>query len=233
VIIERGQVDDPEIPVVEHLVELRLRLIYSLLTLAAGTALCYPFSAPLLSWLARPAGGLVFTAPTEAFMVRLKVAGAAGLLVSLPFVLNQAWLFVAPAMERRWKGVIRKVIPLSYVLFIGGAALAILVVVPAAMRFLLSYGTAEIKPLLTLSNYLEFVTQLAVSFGLVFQLPLVLFAANRAGLVAKDSLGAKRRYIYLGSFVAAAFLTPGPDIFSQLALALPAVVLFELTLLAL
>lgn len=223
--------DDPELPVVEHLIELRRRLIYSLCALAAASAASYRWSGEILSWLARPAGGLVFSAPAEAFYMRLKIAGAAGLVLTLPFVLHQAWLFVAPALERRMRPLALRLIPLSYVLFLLGASMALFVVVPAALKFLLSYGSEDVRPLLTLGAYLGFVVQLTVAFGVVFQLPLVLAFLNKAGIVSRAWLSAKRPYLYLGAFLGAALLTPGPDVFSQLALALPAVALLELTLL--
>lgn len=224
---------DPPQPLVEHLIELRKRLMVSLGILALGTGICYRWSGELLAWLARPAGTLYFNAPTDAFYTRVKAAVFAAVLLTAPLLLHQIWLFVARAVEPRLRAALWRLLPLSYLLFLGGASLGALVVVPAAMRFLLSFGSDEIRPLLTLSAYLEFVTSLSLAFGAVFQLPIVLFGLNRAGIVSRAVLSRHRRHIYVLSVAAAAFLTPGPDLFSQVALALPMVVLFELTLLTL
>jgi len=107
------------------------------------------------------------------------------------------------------------------------------VVVPAAMKFLLAFGSDDIRPLMTLSGYLGFVTSLALAFGVVFQLPIGLVLLNRLGLVSRQALRSRWRFVYLGAFILAGVLTPGPDVFSQVALALPGIVIFELTLLTL
>lgn len=226
------EIEDPPMPLVGHLAELRRRLIVSLLILGLGAAAVFRFSGALLSWLARPAGGLVFVAPAEAFYTRLQVALFGGLLLTLPLLLHQAWLFVARAMDRRWRRVTMILAPLSYLLFLAGTALSVFLVVPAALRFLLSYGSEGVRPLLSLSAYLEFVTGLSLAFGLVFQLPPALYALNRAGVLEGGRLRGLRGPIYVACFAAAALLTPGPDVVTQLLLGLPAVFLFELSLLA-
>jgi len=224
--------DDREMPLVEHLEELRRRLIISLCVFAACTAALWGASGTILTWLAEPAGGLVFLAPTEAFFTRLKVAMFGGFLLALPVVLYQAWAFTACAMGEGLRRTVTVLLPLSYLMFMGGAALSLFVVVPAALRFLTACGTGNVRPMLAVGSYVEFAAGLSLAFGVVFQLPLVLTALHRAGLVTKAMLADRRPYVYFGAFVAAAVLTPGPDVFSQLALALPALVLFELSLLA-
>lgn len=226
-------IEDPRQPLVEHLTELRRRLIVSLLLLAAGTAAAWNWSEQLLSWLVAPAAPLYFTAPTDAFYTRLKVAVFGGFLLTLPLLLHQAWLFIARALPARSRKTCLRLLPASYLLFMGGAALAVTVVVPAAMNFLLAFGSDEIRPWLALSSYLEFVTSLALAFGCAFQLPVVMVGLNRLGAVSRAGLSDKRRYVYLGAVTAAAVMTPGPDVISQLALFLPTIALFELTLFAL
>ena len=226
------ELEDREMTLVEHLDELRTRLIRALVAVALGTAVAWSWSGEFLSWLARPAGGLVFLAPTEAFFTRFKVAMLGGFLLALPVVLHQVWAFTARALGERVRRSISMILPVSYLLFIAGVVLAVVVVVPNAMRFLVAYGSADVKPLLSVASYMEFVSTLALAFGLVFQLPLVLLMLERLGIVTRAGLAAKRRVVYFAGFVAAAMLTPGPDVISQIALAVPIVVLFELSLLA-
>ncbi len=226
-----AEITDREMPLTEHLEELRRRLILCLLALAAGTALAWSWSGEFLSWLARPVGGLVFLTPTEAFFTRLKTAIYGGFLLTLPILLHQAWGFTAVAMGRGLKRALGSIVPASYVLFLFGVALSVFVVVPAAMRFLVAYGSADIRPMLTVSAYLEFITTLSLAFGAVFQIPLVLILLQKAGIVTREGLASRRRYVILGAFILGGALTPGPDIFSQVCLSIPVVILFEIALL--
>ena len=227
-----GERDAHPMPLVEHLAELQRRLLWSLLILAVGSIVVFHFSGVALAWLARPVGTLVFIAPTEAFYTRCRVAVFGGFALTLPLLLHQVWLFAARAVDQRWRGLLLCLAPLAYLLFLLGASLCLLVVVPAAMRFLLSYGAEGVRPMLTLSAYLDFVTGLALAFGAVFELPLVLYGLNRVGIIERRRVTTYRRQVWFLCFVGAAFLTPGPDMVSQIALAVPAVVLFELSLLA-
>lgn len=231
ILLEPPDLDDPPQPLVEHLVELRERLIWMLLFLAAGSAIVFHYSGAFIDWLARPVGHLVFVAPTEAFYTRLRIAVFGGFALTLPLQLHQLYLFVARALSRSWRATIAALVPASYLLFMLGAAISLYIVVPSAMKFLLSYGSEGLQPMLSLASYLDFVTGLTLAFGAVFQLPLVLLALNRAGIVGRSRLAEYRRHVYLLCVIAAAFLTPGPDPISQCALAVPAIILFEATLL--
>lgn len=216
---------------VEHLEELRTRLIRALVAVALGTGVCWAWTGEALTWLARPVGQLVFLAPAEAFFTRLKLALFAGFLLALPVVIFEAWAFTARALGERVRRAIAYLIPASFMLFLAGVALAVLVVVPAAVKFLLAYGTENVRPMMSAGEYVGFVGSLAVAFGAVFQLPLVLILLERVGIVGKRALVRQRRVVYFLGFVAAAMMTPGPDIVSQLALAVPIAVLFEVSLL--
>jgi sec-independent protein translocase protein TatC len=228
-----GEQEDRTMPLVEHLAELRARLIWSLAILGAGSLFVFHHSGEVLRWLAKPVGELVFVAPTEAFYTRCRVAVFGGFALTLPLLLHQAWLFAARALSREWRGLLLRLAPLAYVLFLLGSSICVFIVVPAAMKFLLSYGGEGLRPMLTLSSYLDFVTGLALAFGGVFELPLVLYALNRMGLLERGTVMRCRRQVWFLCFVGAAFMTPGPDPISQVALALPAMILFELTVLAL
>jgi len=217
--------------IVEHLAELRQRLIVSLAAVFIAAMIVWSWSTPILTWLARPAGSLVFLAPTEAFFVRLKVAFFAGLFLALPVVLYQAWAFTACAMGEGTRKIVLFILPVSYLLFLGGSALCLFVVVPAAVRFLAACGTENVRPMMAVGAYVDFVGAMTAAFGAMFQMPLALLFLQRGGFVTGAGLADKRPYVYVAIFTAAALLTPGPDVFSQLALALPMCALFELTLL--
>ena len=222
---------DREMSITEHLEALRNCLIVSLTAIFLGTAIVWSWSENFLTWMARPVGELIFLAPTEAFFTRLKVAMFGGFLLALPVVLHQAWSFVACAIGPETRKAVSLVLPVSYLLFVAGVALAVSFVVPNAIHFLVAYGSESIRPQLAVGAYLEFVMMLALAFGLVFQIPLALLFLHRAGLVTYPYLAEKRRYIYFGGAVAAAALTPGPDVISQIALGIPIILLFEISLL--
>ncbi len=219
-----------DLSMIEHLEEFRRRLLVCLAAVLVASAAVYSFSDGLLRWLARPVGSLVFIGPAEAFMARLKVSVYGGLFLAAPLVLYEAWGFVADGLLDGERRCLRWILPSSYVLFALGAGLGLAAVVPAAARFLMAYGSEDIRPLLSVNAYLSFAGAVTLAFGGVFQLPLILAFLEKAGLVRVSDLAAHRRHAYLGSFVLGALLTPGPDVFSQLLLALPTVVLFELSL---
>ena len=228
-----ARTEDPPVPLTEHLAELRRRLIVSLISIAAGAVVLFHWSGGLLELVAKPAGRLYFTAPRDAFMIRVMLSLFGGLILALPVVLLQIWGFVARALDQGWRAPLRLMVAASYVLFLGGAGLAYFVVLPAAMRFLRAYGSQSVQPLMAVDSYVGFAAALCVAFGAVFQLPLALIILNKAGIVSREFLKSKRSYAYVLAFLVGAFLTPGPDVFSQVALAIPTLVLFEITLLVL
>jgi sec-independent protein translocase protein TatC len=230
VVIVPELIEDPPMPFTDHLIELRQRIIYALVIWGAGSAIAFEFSDKLLDWLARPIGQLVFIAPAEAFHTRIKLALYGGILLTLPLLLHQVWLFTARAMNRAWRRRLLTMVPLSYGLFVAGVAVALYAVVPQAMKFFLSFGTEGVKPLITLNAYLSFVETLSLAFGAAFQFPLVLFILNWMGVLDKAQLVPLRRVIWFACFVFPALFTP--DVVGQVSLAVSTILLFELSLLA-
>ena len=229
-IARSGAVSDLPMPFAAHLNELRRRLINVALILATGAVLIFYFSNRILDYLARPVGTLIFISPLEAFHARLEVALAGGLVLTMPLLLRQAWLFLAPALSVGWRKTVLRMLPLSYLLFAAGASLGFFVVIPATLKFLLAFGTQSVRPMMTLGAYLGFVVKMTLAFGAVFQMPLVFYALNRAGIVERESFASYRKGVYFLCFVAGAFLSP--DVFAQFCIAIPSIVLFEITLLA-
>jgi len=230
-LFDPARIEDREMTLTEHLEALRRCLIICLVATFIGTVIVWSWSGDFLAWLAKPVGGLIFLAPTEAFFTRFKVAAFGGFLLALPVILHQIWSFTACAIGEDLRRGTLLVLPASYLLFLSGVGLAIFFVIPNAVRFLMAYGSDQVQPMFAVGAYLEFVTMLGLAFGFVFQIPLVLLFLNRAGIVSYEMLASKRRYIYFAGVVMAALLTPGPDVISQIALAVPTVLLFEASLL--
>ncbi len=173
----------------------------------------------------------MFTGPTEAFFIHIKVAMTVGGILALPVWIYHLWRYIGRALGVKERTLVVGILPWGIALFFLGMAIAIFVVVPAAMRFLLSYSSPTLKPMISLSEYLSFLFWMILGFGLFFQMPLVIVTLARFGLVDPATFVKYRRHMIVAIFVAAAALTPGPDIVSQLVLAIPSYLLFEISLL--
>ena len=237
---EEESLDATKAPLLDHLIELRRRLLLSFATLGATFAVCLYFARPIFAFLVQPllAAGqdrLIYTAVFEAFFVELKVGFFAALMVSFPIIANQLWQFIAPGLYAKEKRAFAPFLLLTPFLFLAGAALAYYVAMPVALHFLLGYegdvGGVQQEALPGVGNYLSFVTRFIFGFGVAFLLPVLLMLLERAGLVTRLQLKSGRRYAIVVAFVIAAVLTP-PDVISQLLLAVPLVLLYELSLIA-
>lgn len=216
--------------IIEHLEELRLRLLIALAAFAVATLVSFLYVDRILDFLIRPVGRVVFLAPTEAFFVRVKVAALAGVFLSLPVILYQLWRFIGTGLTRTERRYALSLLPPALLLFVGGAAFAFVAILPVGVRFLLSYQTPSLVPMISISAYTSFVTAFVLAFGLVFQLPIVILFLARLGIVTPATLAAGRRYAILAIFVASAVLTPGTDVFSQMLMAVPTYLLYEISI---
>jgi sec-independent protein translocase protein TatC len=231
-------IDDTQAPLLEHLIELRRRLFYCLLTIFVAFGVCYYFAEDVFSFLVQPllAAGqkkVIFTQLFEAFFVRVKVAFFAAMMISFPVLANQLWQFVAPGLYRSEKKALLPFLLATPVLFTMGAALAYFVTIPVALHFLLgfqgNFGGIQQEALPSVGNYLSFVMQFLFAFGIAFLLPILLMLLERAGIVTRKQLVSARRYAIVAAFGLAAVLTP-PDIGSQFLLAIPLIFLYEVAL---
>jgi sec-independent protein translocase protein TatC len=210
---------DPDFPgevemsFVDHLEELRWRLLRSLGALLAGAGLCLIWVRPLVKLLEQPAQGIRFLqlAPGEYLFVSLKVAGYAGLTLALPYVLYEGLGFVLPGLSRRERRLVAPAVAASAVLFLAGLAFAWWALVPAALRFLVSYGADVVEPIWSIERYLDFVLLLMVGTGLAFELPVLQLLLGALGLVRSRQMLASWRLVVLLAAVAGAVLTPSTD----------------------
>jgi len=231
-------------PFLDHLIELRLRLIYALLALALGVIVCYPFSPHIFKFLCEPlwqAMGeetgrrLIYTGLTEAFLTYLKLAFFGGFILASPFIFWQMWLFVGPGLYDYEKKLICPFLIISPLLFIMGATLAYYVVCPWAWQFFLSFEMPVASTGLSLqlearmSEYLSLVIKLILAFGLCFQLPLVILGLSFVGVFSVENLKRQRKYAFLSIVVVAAIITP-PDLMSPLSLIVPLYSLYEISI---
>jgi sec-independent protein translocase protein TatC len=217
-------------PLWEHLEELRGRLIKCIAAVLVSGVAAYLWLDPLVERLLDPAGRLIFIHPTEAFLTRLKIAAFAGVFLALPVIFYQFWKFVLPALTPREVKSLAPVVAASYALFLFGVFFGYRFVLPPAMRFLLGFGGPGVEPRLAFGAYVSFAMNFLLAFGLAFQLPVAVFLLSLFGIVKDDFFARKRKTAVVAIFVASALLTP-PDIFSQLMIALPALLLFELSVL--
>jgi len=222
---------EDRMPFMEHLGELRVRIMRAMYGLLAGTVIALPFSERIVDWLARPVTRLgyelVFTAPAEAFWVQMKVGLIAGVFIAAPVILWQVWAFIAPGLHGHEKKYAVPFVLIGSVMFLAGGAFSLFVVTPYALTFLLSYARPGLKPMITIQNHIDFLLKFTLAFGAVFELPLALTLLARMGVVNARMLAKNRKYAILGAFVAGAVLTPTPDAFNQAMMAGPLIILYE------
>jgi sec-independent protein translocase protein TatC len=231
-------IDDTQAPLLDHLVELRTRLLRSIVALAIAFGVCLYFADPIFTFLVEPLtkafppgqGKLIYTKLYEAFFVEIKVALFAAFFVSFPIIANQLWAFIAPGLYAKEKKAFLPFLFATPLLFTAGAALAYYVVMPTAFRFFLTFegdkGGLSLEALPGTGDYLALVMQFILAFGISFLLPVLLLLLNRAGIVSRQQLVRARRYVIVAITAVAAVITP-PDVVSQLMLLIPMWLLFE------
>ena len=210
----------------DHLNELRIRVIKSFLSFLICSLIFYNFINFFLFLLVKPVGHLIFTSPSEAFTARMNLTFLGGFFLSLPLILYQIWMFVALGLTPEEKKYIKIFGPLSLILFLLGSLFAYFVMIPFSLRFLLSFSSALFVPMITVDEYISFVGSFIFSFGIVFELPLILFFLAKIGIASPEFLRQKRKHAVVLILIVSAVLTP-PDVLSQILMALPLIVLYE------
>jgi len=230
---------DPEnekMPFTSHLEELRTRLVRIFTVIAALFVGCYFFKEKLFGILTRPLedilpdkGSMIFTSLPEAFFTYLKVSFFAAVFLASPYILYQVWKFISPGLYDKERRYMVPFVVFSTIFFVGGALFAYFVVFPFGFRFFLAFGTEFIRPMLSLREFLSFTMKILLAFGIVFELPIFMFFLAKIGLVDSRRLVKNRKYAILLAFIVAAILTP-PDVVTQVLMAIPLLLLFEISI---
>ena len=241
---EEDELEQSKAPLLEHLIELRKRIVYSLYALFLTFIVCFYFSKDIYNFLTQPLADafagqadrrMIFTALYEAFFTQVKVALWGGLCVAFPFMAYQLWRFIAPGLYKHERKAFWPFLIATPFMFILGAGFVYYLMLPRAIRFFLGYenqggnGTIPIELQARVGEYLDFVTTLIFAFGFCFELPVLLMLLGRVGIVTSKGLAGFRRYAIVAVFAVAAIVTP-PDVFSQLSLAVPLVGLYEVSI---
>ena len=240
---DEKEIEESQAPLIEHLIELRARIIKALIGFVIAFIVSFYFATPIFNFLLTPykwAIGdvahlrLIYTAPQEFFFTQLKIATFGGLFLAFPLIAMQIYKFVAPGLYRHERAAFRPYLVATPALFVLGASVVFFIVLPMALRFFASLqqqaanGQAAIELLPRVSEYLSLVMTLVLAFGVAFQLPIVLTLLGKIGVISADQLRKGRKYAIVGVVTLAAIFTP-PDPFSQLGLALPMIALYELS----
>lgn len=231
---EKAEPTEKVMPFLDHLEELRHRLLKAIASVFILSIGSYFFSKQLMAILLRPNPDKerlpIFLSPTEGFMIYIKISLFAGVILSLPVIFYQLWKFVSPGLYKKERKYSLLIVVFSTLFFLIGALFCYFVVIPYGLNFLLGFGSGQIEPNIQIKEYLKFVTLLILVFGIIFELPLLSFFLTKLGILTPEFLRTKRRYGIVTIFVAAAVLTPTTDIVSQLLLAVPLMILYEISI---
>lgn len=233
----KKKMTDDKQPFLGHLEELRRRLVICAIAVGIGFIISYVFAKQLFSYLILPLtkvlpddSRLIFTNLPDMFIAYIKVALVAGIILAIPIIFYQLWMFLAPALYQKEKRYIIPFVLFSSILFVAGSLFGYLVVFPYGFKFFVSFATEDIQALPSVKQYFSFAIRLLLAFGIVFEMPIVVLFLTKIGLITPDSMKKFRKFAILCSFILSAILTP-PDVATQLMMALPIIILYEISIL--
>ena len=214
---------------IDHLGELRGRIIVALVAMIIGTVVSYYYVDDIIQILIAPAGKLYYTKPTEAFFTYMKISIISGLIVSSPVWFYQIWAFIIPALSKGEKKVTFLIVPSAISLFIIGVLFSYYLVLPTAIEFFIGFGTDGLQPLFSIGQYLDFVVGFIIPFGITFELPLIIVALGALGILSSQRVRSFRKIFILLAFIVGGAISPTPDMLSQTMIAGPMVLLYEIS----
>lgn len=221
---------EEKLPFTEHLEELRWRLIIIIISIAVWFGICYTYSEDIIRFVQKPLNQkLIFISPTEAFFVNLKVAFFVAIFLSIPVIIYELWEFIAPGLLEKEKKYTLPFIISATVCFVIGSAFSYYIALPMITRFLLNFAGSELKPMVSVNNYISFVGRFMIGSGLIFEFPVLIFFLSKIGIATPAFLSQKRGYAILGIFIISAVITP-PDIFTMFIMAIPLMALYEISI---
>ena len=224
---------DGRMTILEHLDELRQRLVKAVLAVAVTTLVSLIFTNKILEWLLVPSGGIkpIFLRPTEMFMTYMRVGLIAGIALAMPVIVYQLLRYLTPALEPREKKYLYSFVPGATLFFIAGVAFAYFAMLPFALKYLLTFGSDLVEAKWAIGEYISFVTSMLLWVGIAFETPMVIYFLAKLHVVTVKKLTSFRKFALVGAFVLAAVITPTPDPFNQLMVAIPIILLYELGIL--
>jgi sec-independent protein translocase protein TatC len=235
--METEKTEEEKLPLTSHLEELKKRLIRVLIAVGIGFGVCYMFKEWSFKVITRPLvdampaqSSMIFTGLPEAFFIHMKIAFFASILLTAPYTLFEIWRFISPGLYKKEKRMVIPFVFFSTILFSGGILFGYFVALPPAFRFFVSFSTDFLKPMISFREYLSLTLKFLLAFGLSFEMPVFMFFLARIGVVNSKMLARQRRYAILIIFIASAILTPSPDAISQILMAVPLMILYEVSI---
>ena len=226
--------EEKRLTLIEHLDELRSRIITSLVAITVGTVIAFIFSGELIDWLIKPCIATIketyYTSPLQPFNVRLKASFFAGMVIASPVILHQLWKFIKPALNKKEKNVVRSLFGFAIISFLVGVAFAYFVIIPMGIKALLEFGTPLMKPLIGIEEIINFVVFFLLAMGLVFEMPLVMMGLAKVGIVSSRMLSKNRKFAIVGAAVLACIVTPGSELVTSMILTIPLYLLYEISI---
>ena len=235
--MENENSEEEKLPLTAHLEELRKRLVRVLVVVAVGFGVCYLFKDWAFRVITKPLAdampaqsSMIFTGLTEAFLIHMKIAFFAALFLTAPYTLYEIWRFVSPGLYKNERRFVFPFVFFSTILFVGGVLFGYFIALPPAFSFFVSFSTDFLKPMISFREYLDLTLKLLLAFGLCFEMPVFIFFLAKLGIVNAKMLSKQRRWAILIIFILAAILTPSPDALSQILMAIPMMILYEVSI---
>jgi len=226
--------EEKDLSIIEHLEELRKRIIYSLIFFVFVSLLSYFYSGKILSFIIKPLKkyqeAIIFLKPIEPFFSVIKTTLFIAGIISIPFILYQIYLFIAPGLTEKERKIVKTIFIFFPFLFYLGVFFSFYIIIPFGLKILFSFGKELMKPMISITNYLNFLFIFLIAIGFIFNIPVFISSFTYIGIINSKFLREKRKFAIVGSFILSAIITPTTDIFTQIFIAIPLIFLYEISI---